>query len=113
MNPRSITFAMRLMVVVTICYSSSSCQIFCLCTLALPENGQANAGIFGAFLDCGSGDDTADHSSLAVPESLGPIEPPPHGQPRTVDCTGPATVGRGDCAGTNRENKPVLYPKGN
>jgi hypothetical protein len=63
-------------------------------------------------------------SSSAVAEDVQasltglPQSPPPSQRvltpspPARIDCTDPANAGRGQCAGTNRQNKP-LYPPGN
>jgi hypothetical protein len=34
------------------------------------------------------------------------------GPPARIDCTDPANAGRGQCAGTNRQNKPLFPPGG-
>jgi hypothetical protein len=57
--------------------------------------------------------DVVEAAPYTLPQSPQPsgarrtLRPPP-----TIDCTDPANAGRGHCAGTNRENKPLVPPEG-
>lgn len=59
------------------------------------------------------GNDVVESAPITLPQTARRSRSVRTPRLRTIDCTDPANVGRGDCAGTNRQNKPLSLPEGN